>query len=259
MVDQDLELNNLQTHWSSVLSSAETEGHQARNRLLVRYHDMIQRYVRAKLAPDIAAADALVSDFAMRVLELDAFLRRATPGDAPRPGRFRKYLLTVLSRMVTDHFRRKTRDGSKRKDFSEGSDLEPISIDEPADDPEFLACWKQELVNQAWKALESTEKRSGQLFYTLVMYQQANPDLTWAQIAERFSAERGESFTAAGVRQIVKRGRELFGEMLVHETARSLEKERGATSASAIEGELIELGLLNDYCKSALEHWGGEK
>ena len=257
MLEPEDDLNNLQTHWSSVLLGAETAGQQARNRLLVRYYDFVQRYVRAKLSPDLASADALVSDFALRLLEVDAFLKRAEPGEAPRPGRFRKYLLTVLARMVTDHFRRKGRENEKRRYPAPGGELGPTAGtgDDGPDDPEFLACWKQELVNQAWKALERSEKRSGQLFHTLVLFAQENPTLNWAQIAERMTAQRNDAFTAAGVRQIVKRGRELFGELLVHETAQSLAKTQGKASADEIEAELIELGLLNDYCKNALANW----
>jgi RNA polymerase sigma factor (sigma-70 family) len=253
MDSQDLNLQDIETRWSQVLEGAKTSGQEARNRLVVRYHQAIQRYVRAKLASDPAAADALVSDFALRLLQMDPFLRRADP----KRGRFRHYLAVVLKRMVIDHLRGLGKgpqglDGAHEPAAREG---------EPAgDDAEFLACWKQELVNLAWKALKETEKQSGKLFHTLVLFAQENPGLNSQQLAEKFNAQRtgpgDKKLTADNVRQVVKRGRELFGELLVKETARSLEADGdGPPSAAQVEEELIGLGLLNEYCKKALEKW----
>jgi hypothetical protein len=43
---------------------------------------------------------------------------------------------------------------------------------------------------------------------------------------------------------------------LVQEMARSLETDQDGTATPAqVEQELIALGLLNEYCKQALERW----
>jgi hypothetical protein len=75
-----------------------------------------------------------------------------------------------------------------------------------------------------------------------------------AQLAERLAARLGRPFTAAGVRQLVHRGRELFGDLLVGEVARSLQVDAATPEgANRVEEELIDLGLLFSYCKAALE------
>jgi RNA polymerase sigma factor (sigma-70 family) len=240
-------LQNIPTQWSQVLQAGSTSGLEARHHLLVRYHEAVQNYLRSKLYWDPEAADTLYSDFAQRVLDVDPFLRRADP----ERGRFRYYLAAVLTRMVQDHLRRQARGKEKPLDHQE----EPPAPEEATPvDQEFLKVWRQELINHAWKSLEQTQKQTGQMFHTLVRFVEENPDLRSEQIAERFREELGTQVTAAGVRQIVRRGRERFGELLVAEVARTLENETQAkVTADQIEEELLELGLLNKYCKSALE------
>src|SRR4051812_45057876 len=75
------------TQWSLVLEAGRKDGDAAaaaRNRLLVRYHEAVSRYLRAQIK-DPHAADELHSRFAERVLELHPFLGRADP----KKGRFR--------------------------------------------------------------------------------------------------------------------------------------------------------------------------
>jgi hypothetical protein len=62
------------------------------------------------------------------------------------------------------------------------------------------------------------------------------------------------------VRQLIHRGRELFGDLLVGEVARSLQVAPAEPAgADRVEEELIELGLLFSYCKAALERCRGRR
>jgi RNA polymerase sigma-70 factor (ECF subfamily) len=247
-------LADLLTQWSNVLRAQQTEGDTAtaaRNELLVRYHEAVLRYLRSELR-DEHAADVVFSNFALRVLEADRFLKQADPGR----GRFRDYLKTILRHMVADYYRERQRDDRKREPLvpEVGGELPDRGPATPEEDQRFLSCWRQELVNQAWEALGQAEKQTGQPYATLLRLQEEQPGVRSAQLAERRAARLGRPFTAAGVRQLVHRGRELFGDLLVGEVARSLQVDPAtAEGANRVEEELIDLGLLFSYCKATLD------
>lgn len=159
MSDAVANLADMPTHWSHIFQAQETRGDAARNDLLVRYHEAVLRYLRAELR-DEHAAGQLFSDFAVRVLETDNFLKRADPDR----GRFRDYLKAVLRRMVIDHYRARGRDQKRHAPLAPEGSHEPAAEPDatPEEDVRFTECWRQELINQAWKALEQTERQTGQ-------------------------------------------------------------------------------------------------
>jgi RNA polymerase sigma-70 factor (ECF subfamily) len=222
----------------------------ARQELLLRYHEAVLRYLRAELR-DEHAADQVCSDFVLRIMQGDALLTRADP----ERGRFRDYLKAVLRNMVADYHRQRERENRKREPLTPGDDRELADSGlVELEDQRFLTCWRQELVNQAWGALGQVEQRTGQPYATLLRLQEEKPGLRSAQLAEQLSAQLGRPFTAAEVRQLVHRGRELFGDLLVGEVARSLRVDPGGPEgADRVEAELIDLGLLFSYCRAALE------
>jgi RNA polymerase sigma factor (sigma-70 family) len=258
MKDDRLNLGDVPTRWSRVLKAGETKGDtaaEARNALLVHYHEAVLRYLRAELRDDNAAG-VLYSNFAVRVLEADPFLKRADP----ERGRFRDYLKAVLRRMVIDYYREQQRENRKREYLVEGSEREPAeeSAGPPEDERRFLDCWRQELIAKTWGALEEAEKRTGKPHATLLRLQEEQPGLRSAQLAEVLAARLGRPFTAAGVRQLVHRGRELFGDLLVTEVARSLQIGLSTPAdVDRVEAELIDLGLLLSYSKAALARYRG--
>lgn len=248
----EVNLADMATQWSRVLQAGQVEGDSAaaaRNELLLRYHEAVLRYLRTELRDD-NAADAVYSNFALRVLEADRFLQRADPGR----GRFRDYLKTVLKHMVADQYRERQRENRKRDPFSpehdQASDAAPID----EEDQRFLSCWRQELINKTWEALAQAEKRTGQPYAVLLRLQEEQPELRSAQLAEHLTQKLGKPFTAVNVRKLVQRGRELFGDLLVGEVARSLQVNPAESEgADRVESELIDLGMLFSYCKAALE------
>jgi hypothetical protein len=68
----------------------------------------------------------------------------------------------------------------------------------------------------------------------------AHPDLPSGELARRLGERLGKPLTAAGVRQALKRARELFAELLLEQVAHSLERP----TPEEIEAELAELNLL---------------
>lgn len=246
-------LGELATQWSRVFEAQASRGDRAevaRHELLVRYHQAVHRYFQDQLR-DPHAAGKLISNFALRVLEVHAFLRRADP----QRGRFRDYLRTILRRMVVDHYREQQRDQKKQQPLIAGSDDEPAELaSTPDEDQRFIALWRQELIDQAWKGLEDAEKKTGQPYAAFLRYQSDHPGCRSADIAAHFTSH-GKKFTAAGARQLIHRARERFGELLVEEVARSLRSGEEKVAADHIERELIELNLLFSYCKAALERY----
>jgi RNA polymerase sigma factor (sigma-70 family) len=250
--------SEIQTIWTKVhdaAAGAPDAAAQARSELLVRYHEAVFRYLLKKLRDEHAAGE-LASNFALRVLQGGPLLERADP----ERGRFRDYLKGVLSRMVIDYYRQQQRENRQREAVDvEDSFIEPAAPPESLDvgDPDPDDWWRQELLNQAWRGLEATEKKTGQPYCSAVRLKEENAGLRSQQLAEMLSQRLGRPFTAANVRKIVQRGREMFGDLLVAEVARSLfERVPGEkVTPERIEQELIELKLFFGYCKEALQRY----
>jgi RNA polymerase sigma factor (sigma-70 family) len=211
---------------------------QARHELLVRYHEVVYHYFLKKLHNPHAAQE-LYSNFALRLLESDALLKRADP----ERGRFRAYLKTALHNMVIDYYRRQ----------GQGPHIGPLPPDVtagqvPDEDRDFQPLWRQELLNQAWKALEQSEKGGQSIGFAVLRYQSDHPEERSPQIAEQLTQRLGRPITSDAVRTALHRAREKFAALLMAEVERSLQNP----TLDQLEQELIDFKLL-PYCKKALE------
>jgi DNA-directed RNA polymerase specialized sigma24 family protein len=246
-----INLTELSTQWSNIFRAREAEGDAAataRNALLLRYHEVVLRYLRTELR-DEHAVHQVCSNFAVRILETDRFLQAADP----RRGRFRDYLKVVLRHMIADHYRQQQRERNREKLTPFDHEIVESRPAQEEEDQNFLRCWRQELVNRMWEALEEVESRTGQPYAVLMRLQTRHPDVRSPQLAELLSAECQRPFTAVAVRQLLHRGRELVGELLVAEVAVSLQIDAGDPEGAArVEQEMIELEMLFSYCKKAL-------
>jgi RNA polymerase sigma-70 factor (ECF subfamily) len=248
------------TPWSVIFQAQQSPGEvaqAARRNLLQRYHRAVHRYLEAKTR-DSQVADHLASDFAVRVLEGHPFLKRAVPdaGEGPGPRRFRYYLQHVLFWMIKDYYRQQARPRPLPlpADDREPAAGPPDPLDAAEDDPEFKRCWRQEMLNLAWEGLENVERQTGRPYCTIFLFRQEHPELRSGEIAQQLGDRLGHRFTAESIRQLLRRGRLLFGHLLIEEVARSLKAfPEEEVSPQALEQELIDLGLLFSYCKSALE------
>lgn len=261
--EQETYLQNIATQWSRVFQAGTEEGDAstaARHQLLIRYQKAVLRFLQAELRDEHAAAD-LLSNFAIRVLEIDSFLRKADP----HKGRFRDYLKAVLHRMVLEHFRRSNRETRRRQGIHEGTDSEPAVETEAwtsVQEERYRACFRAEVVQQAWQVLEETERTKGKPYATLIRLEEdlrardADTPVRSADLARELTVRLGRPFTDMAVRQMRHRAREYYGELLVREVARTLEIDRpGVEDARRIEDSLIDLGLFNRYGKEALRRW----
>lgn len=246
------DLAQLSTHWSNIMRAREADGDAAmaaRNALLLRYVEVVLRYLRAVLRdPDVVSQ--VCSDFAIRVLESDRLFQNADP----QRGRFRDYLKAVLQHMIADHYRQERREHKQFQHLSGEQELaDPASLSEEQDQ-DFVRYWREELIKWVWHQLEQRDQKTGHKYALLLRLQAKNPQARSKQLAELLSAKMGQTYTAAGVRQMLHRGREVFGDLLVAEAARSLQVDPGDPEGNTrVEQELIDLGLLFSYCKKALE------
>jgi RNA polymerase sigma-70 factor (ECF subfamily) len=246
------DLAQFSTHWSNIFRARGGEGDAAmaaRNALLLRYIEVVLRYLRAVLR-DPRVVDHVCSNFAVRVLESDRLFQNADP----QRGRFRDYLKAVLQHMIADYYRQEARDHKQCQRLSGEHELaDPASLLEEQDQ-DFVRCWREELIKWVWRQLDQRDQKTGQKHALLLRLQAKKPETRSTQLAELLSEKMGKPFTAAGVRQILHRAREMFGELLVAEVARSLQVDPGDPDGnSRVEEELIDLGLLFSYCKKALE------
>ncbi|MEI7684577.1 MAG: hypothetical protein WCL32_06085, partial [Planctomycetota bacterium] len=116
--------------------------------------------------------------------------------------------------------------------------------------------WKDELMNQAWKSLQSHEEATGKPYYSLVQYKATHDEARSEEMARVFSEKLGREFTAENIRKLLQRGKEMLDELLVEEVARSLRRtERETLTTAQIEDELMSLGLFNRHRRKALDRY----
>ncbi len=237
-------LSRISTCWSLVFEAHRGQADaatRAQQELVQRYCGAIYRYLLA-VVRDADTADDLSQEFALRLVRGD--FRRADPGQ----GRFRDFVKTSLYHLIVDHQRRKQR----RRHEALPEDAPDVARDTPdlPSDQEFLARWREELLNRAWDSLEALEKETGQPFNTVLRFRAENPDVRSGEMAKRLQEKLGKPLTDVGIRQTLHRARDKFADLLLEEVAHSLETD----DADRLEQELIDLDLLS-YCRTALERY----
>jgi RNA polymerase sigma-70 factor (ECF subfamily) len=269
-------LSQIATEWTLIFRAQQQgdEADTARHELLLRYHKAVYRLLERKLGHPLAAG-ALCSDFAVRVLECDYFLRKA---DQKR-GRFRDYLRTVLNHWIADYYRKHRQLKDRERPLP--AHVEPVAASATSssplqsvagaaiegrggtapetfgeDDPDFLAAWKYELETQAFQALEEVERRTGQPYATLVRLKQAAPSPTARQLVEQLGSRLGKPFTPFYIRMLVHRGREQYADLLIAEVARTLRTlPDDYVAPDQLQEELLRLRLFTYYVKRAWERY----
>jgi RNA polymerase sigma-70 factor (ECF subfamily) len=240
-------LSRIDTLWTLLRAAHQgppEEVNDAQERLLRRYSDAAYRYLLAALR-DPHAADEVLQEFWLR------FVRGQFRNARPERGRFRALVKTALLHLVID-YRRKQR--AVLRVGNPSDDLEGLAVAAGPDesDQQFLDGWRQELLERTWQALAEAQGQTRQPLYEVLRFRAEHPELSSEEMAERLSERLGKPLTAAGVRQVLKRARERFAELLVHEVAQTL----ADPSAEELEEEVTELGLLS-YCRSALGRRSG--
>ncbi len=235
-------LSQMTTHWTAVIEAHSGTPEQvspAVSKLMGRYSGAVHRYfLKAVKNPD--EAEELDQEFAVRFLRGD--FRRSDPDR----GRFRDYVKRAVQNMISDHFRRKKASRARNSPMV----VEP-AVDDPAlrrFDREFLASWRNDLLDRSWSALADIEKSTGQPYHTVLRFHVDNPDLPSAKAAEKLSRMMGRPLTAGAVRQAVMRSQRKFVDFLLGEVLQSMDRP----SQDQLEEELGDLKLL-EYCRPYLK------
>ncbi len=234
-------LSRINTRWSVVFQAHQGSSQEvvaAQQALMQRYCGAMYKYILAAVR-DPHVAEELCQEFAL--LFVQGNFKRVDP----ERGRFRDYVKTVLFHLVANWRRRQNRQGvAYDSEVHEPAQAAPAV--EPSDQ-KFLDNWRDELLGRAWEGLERIENQTGQLYFTMLRFRAASPDVKSEQMAQQLAERLGKPLTAVAVRQTVHRAREKFADLLLDEVARSLE----TTDRDRLEQELIDLSLL-PYCQEAL-------
>jgi RNA polymerase sigma-70 factor (ECF subfamily) len=230
-------LSSISTHWSVLRQAHQGNAEAAaaaQHLLMRRYGEAARRYLLSAVR-DPHAADDLTQQFALCLVRGE--FRRADP----ERGRFRDYVKSVLFHLVSKH-----RQAHKRDPAGLSPDSPAFAeLAAPAEDldRQFDQSWRADLLARAWDALADAQPT----FYAVLRFRAANAKMPSHELARRLGRELGKPLTADGVRQTLRRARELFTQLLIDEVARSLE----APTAERVTEELRDLQLL-DYCRPAL-------
>ena len=93
----------------------------------------------------------------------------------------------------------------------------------------------------AWLALRRHEQsNAGNLFHTVLRTSVKHSEEDSALLAVRVSSATGQELTAEAFRKQLSRARRKFGELLIHEVARTM----SAATPEELEEELASLNLL---------------
>jgi len=248
MNERELEqhLSQIVTQWTMLARAhqgAPDEAEAARRDLMQRYCGAVFRYLLRVVRQEDLARD-LTQEFALRFLQ-------GRFGSADREhGKFRQYVKRALFNLVQDHYR-----GRMKEPRAVPIDEElqvPAPDEGEAADRAFRESWRLELLARAWRALEESQRETGQPFHDVLRMRADQPDWTSNDLATGLSEKLGREITPVNVRQLVRRARARFGELLLDDIRASLE----GASWDRVEEELAELDLLK-YCQDMLEERRG--
>jgi RNA polymerase sigma-70 factor (ECF subfamily) len=243
-VEAEPRLSRLTTQWNLIFQTktgTPEEANRAASLLICRYSGAVHRYL-LKALRDPEAADELNQEFAVR------FLRGAFRHGDPSRGRFRDYVKHAVQNLMKDYYRRKRPVRSLDSGVAE-----PAVTDEGLAqvDRQFLASWRDDLLDRAWGALAEVERTTGQPHHTILRLRVDGPDLTSEECARRLTQSLGRPMSAGAFRQSLSRARRDFVAHVVDEVAASLDDP----TPEAIEQELAELQLL-EKCRPYLNRRG---
>ncbi|MDB5313087.1 MAG: sigma-70 family polymerase sigma factor [Gemmataceae bacterium] len=239
MTPDDSRLDAIATRWS-LIRAAHAAGRAqdadaARRALVLRYARAVRRYVGG-IVRNAEDADELAQEVVVRLLRGDF------GGADPDRGRFRDLLKTAVRNMVHNHWAK----ANRRRPAGVDPDALPGAADRPDDD--WDAAWRQNVLDHTWAALQDHERaHPGSLTYTVLKLRADFPDETSDQLAARVSAKTGTRVRPDACRQMVRRARVRFAELLVREVELGL----ADPSPDRVAEDLAALGLL-EYVRDFL-------
>ena len=222
--DPGTRLSQVATQWALLAEARGKEQAGASGAwcaLMHRYCGAAYRYLAGAVRDEDIALE-LFQEFAVRFLRGD--FRRA---DAAK-GRFRDYVRTSLVHLVTDHYRQL----QGRPHSLQGDVIDPHA-DAPGsatNSDQFIASWRDELIDRSWKALAPSQPQ----YHALLMLHVRQPGISARELASRLSDEWQRPISAANARVMLHRARQRFAELLVQEVEYSLENPTPAELAAEL-------------------------
>jgi RNA polymerase sigma-70 factor (ECF subfamily) len=235
-------LSNIETQvgeLAKMFSESEQTAMAAREAMCKRYSGAVYRYLLAALR-NKDAADEVFQDFWVR------FFRGAFRNYDPERGRFRALLKTALYHLIVDYRKDQAKQDRLRRTGAEIEDM--VASNEDEIHSELDQNCHQELLDRTWLALAEAQMKTAQPLFAVLRFKSEHPQVSSKEMAEKLSELLRQPLTDAGVRQILRRARDKFAELLVQEVAQTLD----SPSQEELVQELIDLDLLR-YCRSALE------
>ena len=230
-----LDLANMQTQWSMIRKAHQASivgesASAARQSLVMRYAPAIRRFVQI-VVRDPSLADELSQDAIVRVLRGDF------AGADPSRGRFRDLLKTAIRNMAKNYWAKENRRSSTDFDLSllddENREVEEL-------EQEWTAQWRGNVLSNVWdKLLDWQNSQPASVAHTILKLRSEHPKASSTELAQHLSESAGREFKPNSTRQLLRRARVKFVEMLVAEVADGLEDP----TPDNLKEELIALGL----------------
>jgi RNA polymerase sigma factor (sigma-70 family) len=236
-------LDAIATQWSLVrdahAAGRPQDATTARQALVLRYAKAIRRYVGG-IVKNTEDADELAQDAVVRLMKGDF------AGADPGRGRFRDLIKTAVRNMVHNHWAK----ANRRRPAD--ADLNAVPAAD-APDEEWDAAWRQAVLDHAWAALKEHERENpAGAAHTLLRLRTEFPDAESEVLAAKLGAKTGAPVRADACRQMLRRARLRFAEMLAREAGSGL----ADASAARVAEELAALGLL-EYVRDFLPQLAG--
>jgi RNA polymerase sigma-70 factor (ECF subfamily) len=227
-------LNEITTEWNAIRDPAQ---------FVEKYGPAIRAYLMV-LLKNRHDVDDVTQDFFVRILR-HGFVRAQQ-----ERGRFRDYLKVAVRNAAIDYVRRKQAGNRALVHLTQVSAAKELHQQA---DREWVAHWRQILLDRACKALEQHQRRSGSNLFAIVLKMMVDYPLeTAATLAERTSAIIGRRLRPEAFRKQVSRARRVLARLLVDEVAHTLDQP----TPERIKEELIELSLweyVQDFLPASLK------
>jgi RNA polymerase sigma-70 factor (ECF subfamily) len=194
---------------------------------VMRYAPAIRRYLAAILR-DPHDLDDVIQEFLLKMI------KGGLASEEQVRGRFRDYLKAAVRNAALTHLRKK-----KVPQAADG-DLAALAAPPDEGDREWLAEWRQALLNQAMEKLADHERHAPEgRAHTVVCLARDNPTLGSVELAALAQQRSGRPMTAEAFRKQLSRARGMLANLLVDEVRKTLDDP----GPEQIEDELAALGL----------------
>jgi DNA-directed RNA polymerase specialized sigma24 family protein len=211
----------------------------AAEKVLMQYQEAIYAYLLGALRDEEAASEVF-QQFALK------FVRHDFHAADPAKGRFRDLIKRSLVNLVSDHWKHKQRD--RQSPLEDSPEKAAVPADELGE--KLKIDMLKSLLDSAWVQFSKSKNDAGPPFFEALRIRREQRGLSSEETAKQLTdlLHPDQPFTGNHVRQILRRAREKFADVLVNEVCRASR----VRTREALEAELADLDLLK-ICHGAVE------